>query len=464
MRKHLYFVKLTRAIFVSGLMFFLTSIGYTQTLGTNAVPGESEILLDILRKKGVITEQEAKEAEKALQQRRSMKDQLREDDFKFKVNKAVKSIELFGDARIRYEYREAQSIFSDTYARERYRYRLRVGIKSEFTDHFYGGVRIEPSTSQRSALGTFGDDPGPWGKGNDRINIGQLYLGWKPNDWFNMEAGRIANPIYSSILVWDSDICPEGLTEKFKYSVGDFELFATFGQFLYDDGDPENPFGNGAIGKDSYMFAWQLGANYKINKSMSIQIAPALYTYTGGGDYDKVYDPASGADSSINDLLILDIPAEFNFKAFNLPCKLFGQVALNLEASDRAAAARTVNPLAYSAAGDENLAYQFGLSIGKSGKKGMWDARVFWQHTELFSLDPNLVDSDYFNGFLNFEGIGVSVNYSITDNIFLTLSYGYGDRINKKLTTGSGLDLGNFGGTYTGNRMNLIQADLNWKF
>ncbi|MCX7871991.1 MAG: putative porin [Verrucomicrobiae bacterium] len=463
MGKHIFIKKLS-AIIVSAHICVLTNIVGGQTAPTNAAPGESEVLLDLLRKKGVITEQEAKDAEKALKEKRLSREKAAADDFKFKVNKAVKSLEFFGDARLRYEYREGQSSTSDTYARERYRYRLRLGLKSEFTDNFYGGIRIEPSTSQRSALGTFGDDAGPWGKNNDRINIGQLYLGWKPNDWFNMEAGRIANPIYSSLLVWDSDICPEGLTEKFKYSVGDFDLFATFGQFLYDDGDPENPFGNGAIGKESYMFAWQLGANYKINKSMSFQIAPALYTYTGGGDYDKVYNPAAGADSSINDLLILDIPAEFNFKALNLPWKIFGQVAVNLEASDRAAAARAVNPLAYTAAGDENLAYQFGLSIGKSGKKGTWDTRVFWQHTELFSLDPNLVDSDYFNGFLNFEGVGVSLNYSITDNIFFTVSYGYGDRINKRLTTGSGLDLGTFGNTYAGTRMNLFQVDLNWKF
>ncbi|MGC9035911.1 MAG: putative porin [Verrucomicrobiia bacterium] len=427
-------------------------------------PSDAEILLDLLRKKGVLTEQEVKEAQSAIKERKLSKEQLQSDAFKFKVNSAVKNIELFGDARLRYELREGQSIYSDTLSRERYRYRLRVGLRSEFTDNFYGGIRFEPSSSPRSALGTFGDDPGPWGKDNDRINIGQLYLGWKPNDWFTMQAGRMENPIQSSILVWDSDLNPEGLMEKFKYSTEKYDLFATFGQFLYDDVNPENPFGTGAIHHDSFMLAWQVGANLKLNKTMSFQIAPVVYNYTGKGDtYNTIFNPAGGAITGINDLLVVDIPAEFNFKALGLPWKIFGQVAVNVKGSDRAAAARAINPLAYANSGSEDLAYQAGIAIGKSGKKGTWDARIFWLHRELFSLDPNLVDSDLYDSSLNMEGIGLSLNYSITDNIFATLTYGYGDRINKTLATGSG-DLGDFGKTYTTTRFNLLQIDLNWRF
>lgn len=225
----------------------------------NAEPSDAEILLDILRKKGLLTEKEVKEAQSAIKERKLTKEMLQSDAFKFKINKGVKSLEIFGDARLRYEMREGQSIYSDTVSRERYRYRLRVGVRTEFTDNFYGGFRLEPSTSARSALGTFGDDAGPWGKDNDRINIGQIYLGWKPNDWFTMEAGRIQNPIQSSILVWDSDLNPEGLTEKFKYSTEKYEAFATLGQFVYDDVNPNNPFGIGAVHRDTFMLVWQVG-------------------------------------------------------------------------------------------------------------------------------------------------------------------------------------------------------------
>jgi hypothetical protein len=36
-------------------------------------------------------------------------------------------------------------------------------------------------------------------------------------------------------MVWDSDINPEGAFEKFKVDVGDFNLFADFGLFDYQD-------------------------------------------------------------------------------------------------------------------------------------------------------------------------------------------------------------------------------------
>jgi hypothetical protein len=47
-------------------------------------------------------------------------------------------------------------------------------------------------------------------------------------------------------MVWDGDINPEGAAPKFESSLGNFDLFATFGQFLYDDVNPDNPLGRAA--------------------------------------------------------------------------------------------------------------------------------------------------------------------------------------------------------------------------
>lgn len=462
MKKIIYILSITLWLGFLGTAFSAESPGDNKPSQTP--PSDADILLDLFRKKGLISEQDVQEAQKALQQRRSQSTESAGSSL-IKVNKAIKSLELFGDARLRYEWREGQSVYSDTLSRERYRYRLRFGAKAEFTDNFYGGIRLETSTSPRSSNVTFGDDGGgPWSKESDRINLGQLYLGWRPNEYFNIEAGRIANPIWSSILVWDSDLNPEGITERFKYSTEKVDYFATFAQFLYDDVNPENQFGWGAIRNDSFLLAWQLGAKVKFNKSTAFQIAPAVYNYAGLGDYDSIYDPATGKNTGIKDILVIDIPAEFSFSAAGLPWKVFGQVAINAKGSDRARAARIVNPLAYPGDSDENLAYQVGVAVGKPGKKGGWESRLFWQHTELFALDPNLVDSDIFDGMLNFEGICLSLAYYFTDNIFANITYGYGDRANKKLPTGQGLDLGDFGKTYTVNRYNLLQLDLNWKF
>ena len=408
------------------------------------VPSDADVLLNLFQKKGLISNQEAKEAREALAQRAVQPP----DASKLKLNPALKGLELFGDARLRYEWREGQSPGSDTLSRERFRYRLRFGAKGEFKDDFYYGLRLETGDSSRSSNLTFGNDAGgPSSKTDDKINVGQIYLGWKATDSLTLEAGRMANPLVTSSLVWDPDITPEGASERFKHSVGKFDLFATFGQFLYDDANPENPFGTGALKSDAFLLAWQVGAKYNLNDNMSVLIAPTLYNYTGQGDsHGTVYDPSVALGKfAINDLLVFEVPAEFNFTALNRPWKAFADFAVNLQASDRAAAARALAPAAYPGTGDEGFAYQIGLQVGKAAKKNTWEAKAFWQHTELFSLDPNLVDSDLFDSIVNFEGFVLQFGYAIRDNITGNLTYARGDRANKSLPTGAGGDIGGVG-------------------
>ena len=40
-------------------------------------------------------------------------------------------------------------------------------------------------------------------------------------------------PLYTTPMVWDSDINPEGAFEKFKYTVDNVDVFVEFGQFDY---------------------------------------------------------------------------------------------------------------------------------------------------------------------------------------------------------------------------------------
>ena len=74
---------------------------------------------------------------------------------------------------------------------------------------------------------------GPFGKSTAGIGIGQVYLGWRPWDWVDITAGKMPNPLYTTPLVWNGNISPEGFAERFKYTVGPADFFATFGQFLY---------------------------------------------------------------------------------------------------------------------------------------------------------------------------------------------------------------------------------------
>jgi hypothetical protein len=151
---------------------------------------------------------------------------------KWKLFPAITELELFGDMRLRYEYRGGRlpgddpDHPNDWQERERERYRLRIGLRGTVLDDWFFGVRLETSASARSTNVTFGDDTstsspgggGPFAKGSDGIFVGQAYGGYKGFPDFTFIGGRIPNPFVTTRMVWDDDINPEGLAEQWKHT------------------------------------------------------------------------------------------------------------------------------------------------------------------------------------------------------------------------------------------------------
>jgi hypothetical protein len=444
--------------------------------------------LNALVKKGFLTEKEAKDAWTESQSNLVNEAQSRIDESKWKISDVIKSINLFGDLRFRYEYRAAANTpgsgaSGDTYYRERLRYALRVGVRGDLFDNFFYGIRIETSSNPRSPWVTFGDDtnPTPSAKNSDTIAVGQAYLGWRPAEWMEMTVGRMPQPLYVTPMIWDSDINPEGFAEKFKYTIGKVDLFATLGQFDYQNVNPADS----PVTSDPFLLTWQLGANFRLPKDTSFKIAPVLYTYTGAGQSSGLNLPYSGQgllglnpntagfnQTGINDLLILEVPAEFNFSLGHHKARVFGDFAYNFSGDTRArtAAAATApgGNLPYAVLG-QNSAYQVGFAFGNLGlvygqtsKKNTWEGRVYWQHVEQYAADVNLLDSDFFEGRANLQGVYVAFAYSITGGIISSVRYGYAQPIKTNLGTGGNnpdLPVLNPIRDY-----NLFQLDLTWRF
>src|SRR5262245_46053189 len=205
---------------------------------------------------------------------------------KWKLAPWITELELFGDLRLRYEYRGGrlpssfqfgQDNQNDWQERERERYRLRVGLRGTVLDDWFFGVRLETSASARSTNVTYGADTsttspgggGPFAKGDDGIFVGQAYGGYKGFPGFTFTGGRMPVPFVNTRMVWDDDINPEGLAEQWKhtFTIGGgapepvyskdvkavagpppepllkIDVFANFGQFVYDDTNPTNPIG-----------------------------------------------------------------------------------------------------------------------------------------------------------------------------------------------------------------------------
>jgi hypothetical protein len=454
-------LRLLQALSLAALAAWTTSRLPAADSPPTPPPSDAEVLLHLFQEKGLISAQDVEKARAELARRAAASEEAPRLP-KIKLADWVENLTLYGDARLRFESRGGEGgdrPDGDHFERNRWRYRLRFGGRMDFTDHFRAGIRLETGPGGRSSNVTFGDDAGPWGKGSDSIYLGLLYFTWAPTGWFSATAGRQENPFTVTSLVWDHDLTLEGLSESFRHRAGGFDLFATFGQFVYDDANPDNPFGAGGL-SDAFLFVNQLGARYNVSKSTSVQIAPALHVYSGEGDsFCGPFVGTTPANSTgLNNLLVLEVPAEVKFKVGSLPARLFGDFAVNLEGDARARAAGTPQ------FDDEIYAWQAGAELGSARKKGGWSLKAFYQASGLYALDPNLVDSDLFDSRLNLQGFVVQGVYALTDFANLTLSYALADQNNKALPTGAVGDLGGAAGTAFLENYQLFQADLNFKF
>jgi hypothetical protein len=499
-------------------------------------------VLDLFVQKGFVTQQEAdkvKAEAEAIRTNQMQMPQLPES--KWNISKGLKNMEFYGDIRLRYEDRSAADSTADSIDLQRWRYAVRFGLRGDLFDQFYYGLRMDTSANPRSSFVTLGTSSGgtyqgPFGKSTSGINIGQVFLGWHPESWVDITLGKMPMPIYTTPLVWNSNISPEGAAERFNYTVGEAGFFANFGQFLYQDLNPNSASGglgiNGLTGQKTdniFQLAWQAGLKYQFTTNVNAKIAATMYQYIGlhqssnttfsafspyfgdpyigeGAALTGLF-PSSAAGYSgygtssslpgygsvgyplnqvgLNHLLVLEIPFEFNFKISKLDARVFGDFAYNLEGAQRAqdAAAAysyvlanngfaTITSAPFSPQTSDVKAYQIGFAVGSSGSLGLvsgsnarknaWEFRTYWQHIEQYSLDPNILDTDFFNGLENMEGYYTALSYGLTDNLIGTVRYGHASRINPLLGTGgSSQDIPQINPISS---YDIIQVDLTFDF
>jgi hypothetical protein len=204
----------------------------------------NNLLLDLLVKKGIVTQDEA---EKLKSEAESVgTNNLSTSSTKWKITDGIKSVELYGDIRMRYESRDIQTPGGGHLDLDRFRYALRIGLRGDLASDFYYGLRMETASNPRSPWVTFGTSSsgapyqGPFGKSTSGIDVGRLYVGWHPISEIDITVGKMPNPLFTTPMVWDTDINPEGASEHFKYEIGPAEFFATFSQFIYQDDNPSS--------------------------------------------------------------------------------------------------------------------------------------------------------------------------------------------------------------------------------
>lgn len=446
-----------------------------------AMADSTDDLLKKLRDKGILNDQEYNEFNNTrdTEHEQSAKEKSALNKGKIKIGKFIDNATIYGDIRVRYEHRDgedAPAVAANTLSedRDRGRYKITLGVKTEASNFFYTDLALAMGDNGRSDNATFGS--GASGNNTkEKVNIKRAVVGWHGVDWLTVEAGRISNPLYTTPMVWDADLTFEGLSEQLNYTVGSTELFGNLVQSHYA-GDSRQRTGAGATDTQSvYLFAFQGGAKFKLTDELSAKAALTYTTYTHdrkngvftpGLGTATTFAPALGTNPlAFNDLRTIEIPFEVNYKASgNYTITGFGDFVHNLDGSDRynaAVANGGVNAAAIQAAGNDDNAWLLGIGI-KSGKgvAGDWDAKIWYQDVGVYSLDPNAVDSDFMDSRVNMKGVVFKAGYNVEDNVVLNVAAGHASRKNSSLAAvGAGNDV-----ALNLDDFNLYQVDLTYKF
>jgi len=391
------------------------------TFGGAAVASaqDSGALLDALVRKKVLTSQEAEDVRADL-----IQENATSNAGKLQLSNSVTSLKLYGDVRLRYQYDnkdpqiETAAALSDLETKtvngktvyvagntkvinpttgqavygqlkqgttgkgapqngtqaDRERIRLRLGADFTLTGGFFGGVQLQTTQASDSANQTFGDSAtGASGFGNYNVYISRAFVGWG-NDWLTLVGGKQANPFYTTDLVWDPDINPDGFVEKvdllkaFNALAGSsddsvrsesrYGLSLVAGQFVFCD-NSEDMVGSG-FNTDAWLFNTQLIGSVKITPDIKVTLAPGFMTYTAGNTTNLNNSTAFmttnsagtvvltqyqySADSKLQpdhamaatrDLSIITAPGDVSFKLFGLKSKFLWDFAYNTQGTAR---------------------------------------------------------------------------------------------------------------------------------
>jgi len=464
---------------VSGaLMFGATGVAMADT---------TDDLLKALRDKGVLTQNEFDDFNTS----RDMEKVKKSTELRGKINigNFIHDATIYGDVRVRYEHRDGEdtAVIPISEDRNRGRYKITLGVKTEANNFFYSDLALAMGSRGRSDNATFAGVSGSANNGaNDKetLFVKRALIGWHGVDWLTVEAGRVANPLYTTEMVWDKDLTLEGLTEKLNYTVGNTEFFANLVQSYYL-GDKKN-YSNGTVANgtdknNNFLLAFQGGANFKLADQLTGKAALTYTTYThdrAAAAAGQIFQPGRGATTgnayaggtnplAVNDVRPIEIPFELSYKANDkYTITAFGDYVHNLDGSDRQAAACAAlaagaDKTAVCNAGTDSNAWLLGAGIKSGTKAGDWEAKVWWQEVGMYAVDPNTVDSDIFDSRVNMKGVVFKGVYNIEDNVFLNFTGAHANRKDKSLAAvgGAGTDL-----SVNIDDYNLYQVDLTYRF
>ncbi|AZD85833.1 Putative outer membrane TonB-dependent receptor [Pseudomonas chlororaphis subsp. aureofaciens] len=351
-----------------------------------------------------------------------------------------------------------------------FRLRARLGMKAQVAQDWTAGIRIGTGSDNNpvSTTQTLGG-----GFGKKDIWLDQGYLTWKATDALTLTGGRIANPFFSTDLLYSNDLNFDGVAAIFNHKLNrDWGLFGTVGAFPVEytnDTSTSNGFDK-EESDNKWLYGAQIGANWAINGNHRLKGALAYYRFDDiEGQRSGACEPWAGAPGCDSDgsrvafmqkgnsvFLLRDItPNPLNPAATAQPqfvglASEFNLLDLNLmwdadlpENFKLRSQANYVHNLGYDegemrkrSAGQivNNLdsngelesganAWMVQFTLGNSlelAKQGDWNLFAGYKYIQPDALPDGFNDSSFHLGGTNAKGYFLGGNYGLAKNVFAT--------------------------------------------
>lgn len=438
-------------------------------------PSDADVLLNLFQKKGLISEQDVKDAHAALAAHNS----AASVDGKTvgSMPEWVTGLKFSGDFRGRFEENNADNTAYS--ARDRYRYRVRVGAAVSMLDNFEVGVRLASGNPQTNPGGTLvGGQPITANQDLGSLEsrkflwIDAAYAKWTPiqnEDWrVSGTIGKMDNPFRLSNMVWDYDINPEGAATEVTYNLSDKHTLRGIGAFVVLD---EINQGVGAVpsispSHDPFIIGAQVQLESKWTPRLQTTLSVAAFDIANrdslSAKTQPFYNSGNTRDATTGLLvhnynpIVASAAATYRLDSFPLYPGKFPIKAI---------AEYMENPGAPA----NNRAFRLGGTLGQAGKKGLWQIDYRYQRLEADAWFDALEDDDngayYATGNPQLAGTGKANGWFGGTNVkghLVQATYSFTDFLNFQFTCYLNDLIINAPGQSSGAMHFML--DLNWRF
>ncbi len=348
----------------------------------------------------------------------------------------LKKVSLFGDVRIRHEgfyHQPGPTKGATITARNRERFRARVGVNVNYSDELSGTVRAATG-NPNDPISTNEDMGKVFNRKN--WNLDQAFITFKPGQSFNMRPGALALiagkqplPFFRvGEMVWDDDLTPEGFSETYALLDKPWDVFDQVKFHAY-----QWTFSEVSNNQDGWIVGGQINPTMTLGPAQ-IELGLAHSWYLNP---DLIADALNPKSKNFNSALKnsnLTVPdgstiayksgfslsnetlaVTFPDVVCNQPLKIFQDYVYNWEAAT-----------------SDSYGIQGGLKLGQTKKRGDWAATALYEYLGQESALSSFAYSDFGPvGGTNVEGPIISLDYQLLDPLTVSAKSSFTNSINR---------------------------------